>query len=180
MTSLSARAEDDARKSSIHSAYEHVLLISVDGLHAVDLAKWIESHPASTFAKLAGTGLVYPTAFTTAPSDSYPGMIAQATGASPKTAGLFYDDSYDRTMYPSEFFYTSQGIADPGCTGTRGTELTNFEALDVSFDPTTGITPDVTGGGKLGQVLTQIDPKKLQRRLVDGPCKPVYPHQHDL
>ena len=96
---------------AVTSNYEHVLLISVDGMHAVDLARWIESHPTSTFAKLASTGIIYPNAFTTAPSDSYPGMIAQVTGATPKTGGLFYDDSYDRTEFPSKASFTSQGMA---------------------------------------------------------------------
>ena len=73
---------------AVGSDYEHVLLISVDGMHAVDLANWIQAHPDSNFARLANTGIIYPNAFTTAPSDSYPGMIAQVTGASPKAAGL--------------------------------------------------------------------------------------------
>jgi hypothetical protein len=158
--------------------YEHVLLISVDGMHAVDLANWIQNNPSSNFAKLAAAGVIYPNAFTTAPSDSYPGMIAQVTGASPKTAGLFYDDSYDRTEYPSKASYTSQGMADPGCTGTIGTEVTNFEALDYGYDFSTGLVADITGGGKLGQVLTQLDPDNMQRKLVNGVCKPVYPHEY--
>ena len=32
------------------ASYKHVLLISVDGMHSVDLTKWIETHPASTLA----------------------------------------------------------------------------------------------------------------------------------
>ena len=63
----------------------------------IDLPNWIQNNPYSNFAKPRRPGIVYPNAFTTAPSDSYPGMLAQVTGASPKTAGLFYDDSYDRT-----------------------------------------------------------------------------------
>jgi arylsulfatase A-like enzyme len=167
-----------AGEPAVKSGYEHVLLISVDGMHAIDLANWIQNNPNSNFAKLASTGVIYPNAFTTAPSDSYPGMIAQATGASPKTAGLFYDDSYDRTEYPSKAFYTSQGLADPGCTGTRGTEVTNFEELDYSYDFTTALVKDITGGGTLGQVNTQLDPDNMQRRLVNGECKPVYPHEY--
>jgi predicted AlkP superfamily pyrophosphatase or phosphodiesterase len=98
MASLcAAAAQAGATKPAVGSGYEHVLLISVDGMHSIDLANWVQNHPDSNFAKLAGTGITYPNAFTTAPSDSYPGMIAQVTGASPKTAGLFYDDSYDRT-----------------------------------------------------------------------------------
>jgi arylsulfatase A-like enzyme len=167
-----------ATDTIVTSDYEHVLLISVDGMHAIDLANWVQNHPTSNFAKLAATGVIYPNAFTTAPSDSYPGMIAQATGASPKTAGLFYDDSYDRTEYPSAASYTSQGLADPGCTGGPGTEVTNFEELDKSYDYTTALVADITGGGTLGQVSTQLDPTHMQRRLVDGKCEPIYPHQY--
>jgi hypothetical protein len=167
-----------AATPAVSSGYDHVLLISVDGMHAVDLANWIQNNPNSNFAKLAKSGIIYPNAFTTAPSDSYPGMIAQVTGASPKTAGLFYDDSYDRNEYPSKAFYTSQGLPDAGCTGTRGTEVTNFEELDYSYNFTTALVADITGGGTLGQVLTQLDPDNMQRRLVHGECKPVYPHEY--
>jgi len=179
MASLSVGTQHaTAATPAVGSDYEHVLLISVDGMHAVDLANWIQSHPNSNFAKLANSGLIYPNAFTTAPSDSYPGMIAQMTGASPKTAGLFYDDSYDRTVYPSAASFTSQGLPDPGCSGTPGSELTNFEELDKSFDFKTALVADVTGGGTLGQVLTQLDPNNMQRRLVHGECKPVFPHEY--
>jgi hypothetical protein len=167
-----------ATEPAVSSDYEHVLLISVDGMHAIDLANWVQNHPSSNFAKLANTGIVYPNTFTTAPSDSYPGMIAQVTGASPKTAGLFYDDSYDRTAYPSQASYTSQSMPDPGCTGTPGAELTNFEELDVNYNYATALVADVTGGGTLGQVYTQLDPTHMQRRLVDGKCEPIYPHQY--
>src|SRR5271166_3700120 len=167
-----------AGEAAVSSGYEHVLLISVDGMHAVDLANWIQNNPNSNFAKLANSGVIYPNAFTTAPSDSYPGMIAQVTGASPKTAGLFYDDSYDRTEYPSKASFTSQGMPDPGCTGGPGTEVTNFEELDKSYNFATGVVADIAGGGTLGQVYTQLDTDNMQRRLVNGECQPVYPHQY--
>lgn len=160
------------------STYKHVLLISVDGMHAIDLANWVQNNPASNLAALAGTGIVYPNAFTTAPSDSYPGMLAQVTGASPKTGGLFYDDSYDRKEYPSVNSYLSQGKADPGCSGQPGTEVTNFEELDRTYNFTTALVADYTAGGTLGRVDTQLDPNNMQRHLVGGRCVPVYPHEY--
>jgi hypothetical protein len=165
-------------RQAVGSTYKHVLLVSVDGLHAVDLTNWIEAHPTGNIAKLANHGIIYPNAFTTAPSDSFPGMLAQVTGASPATAGVFYDDAYDRKEYPSKASYTSQGKADPGCTGAPGTEATNFENLDKTFNYSTGLVPDYTGGGTLGKVYTQLDPDHMQRRLVGGKCLPVYPHQY--
>jgi hypothetical protein len=158
--------------------FQHVLLISVDGMHAVDLANYVQNNPNSNFAALAGHGVMYPNAFTTAPSDSYPGMLAQVTGASPKTAGLFYDDSYDRKEYPSVNYYVSQGLQDPGCTGTPGTEITNFEELDVSYNFQTALVADYTAGGTLGDVYSQLDTNNMQRHIVGGKCKPVFPHEY--
>jgi Type I phosphodiesterase / nucleotide pyrophosphatase len=172
-----ARADDDGGHSLRHG-YKHVLLISVDGMHAVDLKRWLESHPGGNFAALSDNGVVYRNAYTTAPSDSFPGMLAQVTGATPKVGGLFYDDSYDRTEYPAKAFYTSQGLPDAGCTGKPGTELTNFEALDKSYNYATGLVTDFTGGGTVGQVYTQLDPDHMQRKLVNGQCLPVYPHEY--
>jgi hypothetical protein len=174
----SAVALADDGRPAVEPRYKHVLLISVDGMHAIDLKNWIASHPNGYFAKLAAQGMQYPGAYTTAPSDSYPGMLAQVTGGTPKTAGLFYDDSYDRTEYPAKAFYTSQGKPDPGCVSPAGTELTNFEALDKSYDYATGLVADFTAGGKLGQVYTQLDPDHMQRKLVGGKCVPVFPHEY--
>ena len=174
----SAVALADDGRPAVERHYQHVLLISVDGMHAIDLKNWIASHPNGNFAKLAAHGVQYPGAYTTAPSDSYPGMLAQVTGGTPKTGGLFYDDSYDRTEYPSKAFYASQGLPDPGCVGPAGTEVTNFEDLDKSYNFSTGLVADYTGGGTLGRVYTQLDPDNMQRKLVDGKCVPVYPHEY--
>ena len=158
--------------------YKHVLVISIDGMHAVDVANFIQAFPNSNLAQLARHGVVYPNALTTAPSDSYPGMLAQFTGATPRTGGLFYDDSYDREEYPSVNYWLSQGKADPGCAGQAGTEVTNFEELDRSYDFSTGLVADLAGGGTLGKVDTQLDPDNMQRKLVGGRCVPVYPHEY--
>ena len=51
-----ARANDglgDAHK------IKHVLLISVDGLHALDVARFVENHPNSALAELYGHGVTY-------------------------------------------------------------------------------------------------------------------------
>jgi predicted AlkP superfamily pyrophosphatase or phosphodiesterase len=139
--------------------YSHVLLISVDGMHAIDLANYVKAHSQSHLAALAGHGLTYPKALTTAPSDSFPGLVAQMTGGTPKSAGVFYDNSYDRSLF------------EPGsnCQGQPGANT----VFDESIDKHSLI---VTAGGTLGQPLTQIDPAKLPMALIDGKCVPVYPH----
>jgi predicted AlkP superfamily pyrophosphatase or phosphodiesterase len=68
----------------------HVLLISVDGLHQVDLARWVSGHPDSTLAKLSRNGVTYTNAKATTPSDSFPGLLALVTGGTPKVTGVYY------------------------------------------------------------------------------------------
>jgi predicted AlkP superfamily pyrophosphatase or phosphodiesterase len=57
-----------------------VLLLSVDGLHAVDLEICIAKGICPNLAMLADRGLTYTNASTTKPSDSFPGLLAQITG----------------------------------------------------------------------------------------------------
>jgi len=38
-------------------AVRHVLLISVDGMHALDLSNYVKSHPNSTLAALSSHGI---------------------------------------------------------------------------------------------------------------------------
>ena len=138
--------------STTTPAVEHVLLVSVDGLHQLDLNGYVAAHPTSALASLAATGVTYKNARCPTPSDSFPGILALVTGGSPKTTGVYYDDSYDRTMFP------------PGsdCSGSPGTEVLYDESVDVD----------------LGQLLSGgLDASRLPRALVNGACEPVYPHQ---
>src|SRR5215469_9441801 len=152
-----AQAESD----EAHRQVNHVLLISVDGMHEVDLRLWIKNHPGGALATLAKRGTSFSRAMTTAPSDSFPGMIAQVTGGTPFSAGVFYDDSYDRTLFPPS----------SNCAGTPGAETTYAENLDKSL-------ADVTGGGTLGDPLSQIDQANLPQTLdASGNCVVVLPHQ---
>src|SRR5438874_9311682 len=50
----------------------HVLLISVDGLHALDVANFVQSHPNSALAELSGHRVTYSNARTPSLSDSFP------------------------------------------------------------------------------------------------------------
>ena len=175
---VAIQAQNAVAAPAVTSTYQHILVISVDGMHAIDLVNYIQNNPDSNFTKLANQGIVYPNAFTTAPSDSYPGMLAQFTGATPKTGGLFYDDSYDREEYPSRNFYVSQGRPDLGCSGTPGTEVTNFEELDKGYNFSTALVNDITGGGTLGQVDTQLNTDNMQRKIVNGQCLAVFPHEY--
>ena len=66
----------------------HVLLISVDGMHQSDLDWYVAHHPSSALAKLTGSGIEYTNAATSNPSDSDPGGTALMTGGNPKSAGV--------------------------------------------------------------------------------------------
>ena len=79
---------------------KHVAIFSVDGMHSSDVGKYLAARPNSTMATLLETGYQYNSANTSAPSDSFPGTIAQYTGATPEYSGIWYDDSWDWTYYP--------------------------------------------------------------------------------
>ncbi len=52
---------------------QHVVLISVDGMHQSDLNWYIANHPGSELAKLASGGAEFTNNHTSDPSDSDPG-----------------------------------------------------------------------------------------------------------
>ncbi|MGI3900934.1 MAG: alkaline phosphatase family protein [Janthinobacterium lividum] len=141
--------------------FTHVLLISVDGMHALDLSNYTASHPNGALARLARSGTVYRNAATPLISDSFPGFAAQTTGGGPATTGVYYDDSYDRALYP----------AGSDCKGEPGTEVPF--ASDIDVDPSRA-----DAGGTIGKPLTQIDANKLPLRKVGDSCSPVYPHEY--
>src|SRR5215470_9572676 len=144
-----ARANDGLSSGNI----KHVLLISVDGLHALDVANYVAAHPDSAFAALASSGITYSNARTPSLSDSFPGLLALVTGGSPVSHGLFYDVSYDRTLFDP---------TNTNCSGGAG----NFIVFDESIDVYVG-----------GVSQNVIDPTKLPRGLDShGNCVPVFPH----
>lgn len=138
---------------------KHVLLISVDGMHAFDLANYVSGHPNSMLASLTRHGATYTNALTSAPSDSFPGLLSMVTGGTAKSTGVFYDNSYDRTYFA------------PGsnCTGAPGSQVLYDETVDN--DSTV-----LDAGGTLGMPLSQINQAALPMRLVGGVCQAVLPH----
>src|SRR5438128_1113962 len=96
--------------------------IRVVGLHALDVANFVQSHPNSALAELSGHGVTYSNARTPSLSDSFPGLLALVTGGSPISDGLFYDVSYDRTIF------------DPTnitCAGSPGNMMVFDESIDL-------------------------------------------------
>ena len=121
-------------------------------------------------------------------------MVAQATGAGPGTAGVYYDDSYNHALLPA-------GTTD--CATPRpGTEVPWTEATDRSQNPITldagqGIAArrckalptntqaqTLAAAPALTTAILQMTPKP--QALLDpaalpvdpATCKPVYPHDY--
>lgn len=130
---------------------QRVLLLSIDGFHAVDLANYVKLRPASALARLSSYGVTYTNAYSSFPSNSWPGLTALITGGTSVSTGVIFENNYDRSLSP------------PGSDcSTRGTEV----VYDGSIDRDNTL---IDGGGG-------IDPAKLPRDPARG-CKPVYPHE---
>jgi Type I phosphodiesterase / nucleotide pyrophosphatase len=154
-TSFSTPACADDELGEGHKI-KHVLLISVDGLHALDVANYVAAHPHSALAELAGHGITYSNARTPANSDSFPGLLALVTGGSPISHGLFYDVSYNRVIFDP---------TNTTCSGQAG----NMQVFDESIDKYSGSLP---------VSLNVIDPTALPNHLDEnGRCVRLFPHQ---
>jgi hypothetical protein len=139
------------------SAAQHVLLLSVDGLHGADVTDPSLQGAMTIIQQLKNAGINYTNAHTTSPSDSFPGELSLLTGAGPGTQGVFYDDMYSRTLRA------------PGSDSTMppGTEVTNFEVIDKNFAL-------ISGGGNFD--ASSIDPSLL---AIDPTTNQVvYPNQY--
>ena len=97
--------------------YKYVAVFSIDGFHSSDVGKYVTLRPKSTIAQLLETGYEYTNANTSAPSDSFPGSMAQFTGASPRTTGVWYDDIWSRDFYPP---FSVNGTHCEGPPGAEG------------------------------------------------------------
>src|SRR5664279_4135654 len=158
-----------------------VLLISIDGMHAVDFANC--AHGIGTanngepycpgLAGLVKTGINYVAANTSRPSDSFPGLTAIVTGGSPALTGVYYDVAYSRN-YDAPAKTTGNGVAAGPCTpnaNPTGTTTEYEEGIDIDQTLLNGGAPgaSLTDGG-----LASIDPKRLPRDPSKN-CDPVYP-----
>src|SRR5579863_4492517 len=159
----------------------HVLLISIDGMHALDFincSKGISGVNGGqpycpALAELAETGVNFLDTSTSKPSDSFPGLTAIVTGGTPRTFGAFYDVAYDRSLDPpakttGNGVAGSPGACTPGAAPT-GTTTEYDEGIDIDQTQLNGGAP----GGADGGVLS-IDPNRLPRDPAHG-CAPVFP-----
>ncbi len=160
---------------------KHVLLISIDGMHAVDYQNCAHGIKGvnggapycPNLAALGETGVNYVAASTSRPSDSFPGLMAIVTGGTPRTVGVYYDVAYDRSLdAPAKT--TGNGVAAGPCTpgaAPTGTRTEYEEGIDRDQSKLNGGAP---GASLVAGGVTSIDPQRLPRDPKAG-CAPVYP-----
>jgi hypothetical protein len=174
-----ASAQTPANPGFNHSSIQHVLLISIDGMHALDFINCANGISTANggepycpnLASLKPTGVDYLFAYTSEPSDSFPGLMALMSGGSPRSVGAFYDDAYDRSLDPPAVT-TGDGLAAGPCvpyTTPTGTSTEYDEGIDYNQTLLNGGAPSGVDGG-----VHSIDPKRLVRDPARG-CAPVFP-----
>lgn len=163
-----------------NSKIQHVLLLSIDGMHAVDFkncASGISTVNGGdpycpNLAALGQTAVNYVAASTTKPSDSFPGLMGIVTGATPRTMGVYYDVAFDRSLdAPAE--KTGNGLAAGPCTPygePTGTTSEYEEGIDKDQTKLNGGNGSSLTDGN----INSIEPKRLIRNPATG-CAPVYP-----
>ncbi len=177
-TAMTALAQDyDSHEGRI----KRVLLVSIDGMHAVDYANCASGISTvnggepycPALAALGKTGINYVAASTSKPSDSFPGLEAIVTGGSPALTGVYYDVAYARN-YDAPAKTTGNGVAAGPCTpyaAPTGTRTEYEEGIDLDQSKLNGGAPgaSLTDGG-----LNSIDSRRLVRDPNNG-CNPVFP-----
>jgi hypothetical protein len=161
--------------------YQHVLLVSIDGMHAIDYLNCSQGVKGinggqpycNNLAKLGATAVNYLDTSTSRPSDSFPGLMAIVTGGTPRTMGVFYDVAYDRVYAPPQKT-TGNGLKGGPCTANQpnGTSSEYEEGIDINQKFLNGIDGINTKNGDGG--INSIDPSRLIRDPFNN-CLPVYP-----
>jgi hypothetical protein len=175
-----AYAQDQEERDD-RGGIRHVLLISIDGMHAVDYLNCKNGISGvnsgapycPALASLGDTGVNYLYGSATKPSDSFPGLMGIVSGGTPRTVGAFYDVAYDRSLDPPAKT-TGNGVAAGVCSAgaaPTGTTTEYEEGIDLDQSKlNTGIPgASLTDGGIKG-----IDSTRLPRDPAKN-CAPVYP-----
>ncbi len=150
---------------------QHVLLISVDGMHAIDNLNCVRGGYCPALAALGTNGVNYLNTSTSKPSDSFPGLMSIMSGATPRTMGVNYDVAYDRALNPPKFTtgkygYRQAAVATPGKNPRHGTTTEYDEGIDINQSHLNAGAPSGDPG------ISAINPNFLVR---DKFCNPVYP-----
>ena len=143
--SAGSRSWDDREREESH--IRHVLLISIDGMHALDFENCANDGTCPHLAHLGKRGVTYTRTSAARPSDSFPGLMALVTGGTPKTHGAFYDLAYDRVLAgpTNDTGNSLPGTGPGGCVvgkvsgyQTEYEEGVEFNQQNVNGDVTVG------------------------------------------
>ena len=172
---LSALGLPQAQADDNNKIKGHVLLISIDGMHALDYENCVRANTCPNLASLGKTGVNYTRTSTSRPSDSFPGLMALVTGGTPRTVGGFYDVAYDRVLAPpSNPAGTWNGLSPGTCTkNTPNGTRTEYEE-GVDFMPSLLSGRPSFYASPIDGDWHSIDPTRLPRDPYDN-CNPVYP-----
>jgi hypothetical protein len=162
---------------------QRVLLISIDGMHAVDFQNCANGINGANhgdpycpaLAALAKHGVNYVAASTSKPSDSFPGLTAIITGGSPALTGVYYDVAYSRNLQGPATTTGNGNAAGPCIAGQVSTGYTTEyeEGIDIDQTQVNGGAP---GAALTDGTIASIDSNKLPRDPANG-CAPVWPWQ---
>lgn len=183
ITAPTALPKNDGREDDGGRQIKHVLLLSIDGMHAVDYLNCANGIGGSggpnggtpycpNLAALGTTGVNYRNAVTAKPSDSFPGLTAIVSGGTPRSFGVYYDVAYDRVLAPP-INDTGNGLKGGSCTAGRpnGTSTEYEEGIDIDQTLLNGGAP---GAAPIDGGIRSIDATKLIRDPYQN-CRPVYP-----
>jgi Type I phosphodiesterase / nucleotide pyrophosphatase len=157
------------------SEISHVLLISIDGMHALDYLNCSAGGYCPNLKTLGMNAVNYLDTSTAKPSDSFPGLMALVTGGSPRTMGVNYDVAYDRALNPMMEDTGNGVLAGPCSSGATpiGTRTEYDEGINLNDVPGVHGQDLLNGGAPSGDGgINSIDPMRLVR---DKNCNPVYP-----
>jgi hypothetical protein len=180
-----AAAPAQHSKKLAGTSFQHVLLISIDGMHSLDFQNCASGLPGvnngqpycPALAALGKTGSTYLNASASKPSDSFPGLMAIVSGGSPRTVGAFYDVAFDRSLAPPAKT-TGNGLQAGACPPVKpqghlpypGTTTEYEEGIDIDQTQLNGGAPSGDGG------INSIDSMRLVRDPKNA-CQPVWPWQ---
>ena len=163
-----------AVRPSADSTIRHVLLISIDGMHALDYTNCVAAGTCPNLALVGQVGVSYKHTSASKPSDSFPGLMAIVTGGTPTSTGAYYDVAYDRVLAPPAET-TGNGLTGaPGLCHegvVNGTRTEYEEGVDIDQSQLGGGFPYTN---PIDGDFRSIKPSRLPRDPF-AHCAPVYP-----
>ncbi len=138
---VAAQIPEQYPKPLMHTASDHpaqhVLLLTVNGLHASDLASWVVRHPRSALADLSAQGVTYTNAHTPI-ANATAGLLAIATGGTPISTGILAGAGYDHGLSPPGSHCRTQGA---GFVLERMIATRSVDMASMPLDPSRGCMP---------------------------------------